>query len=128
MDKAKAAAIIQAQFDLQTRESYGSVTMPVNMALDLVVATWRAADAVFAQRMGAPPLEPFTLAAMALMHGAVTPSFATDPGIQAYFVRALFQITRNLDDMPLSPFDRDVIDATLTAASDLAPHWFPKER
>ncbi len=128
MNKAKAAAIIQAQFDRQTRESSGCETIPPTTAFDVVVATWRAADAVFAHRLGAPPLEPFTLAVMALMHGAVTPSFASDPGIQAYFIRALFQITRDLDDLPLSPFDRELIDATLTAASDLAPHWFPKER
>jgi hypothetical protein len=127
MDKAKAAAIIQEQFDRQARESFGNVTMPPTMALDLVVATWRCAGETFRRRHGALP-QPFTLAAMALMHGAVTPSFSTRPSVQAYFIRALFQMTRHLDDIPLSQIDRELIDATLKAASDLAPQWFPRKR
>ncbi len=64
---------------------------------------------------------------MALMYGAVTPEFSTDAGTQAYFVRALFQLTRNLDELNLPKVDRDLIDATLAAASDLAPQWFPRK-
>jgi len=127
MNKAKAASIIQEQFDRQARESFGNVAMPLTMAYDLVVATWRSAGPVFTRRHGTPP-EPFTLAAMALMHGAVTPEFSTSPSVQAYFIRALFQMTRNLDDVGLSKADRELVDATLKAASDLAPQWFPRRR
>ena len=127
MNKAKAAAIIQEQFDRQTRESFGNVEMPSTMAYDLVVATWRSAGETFMRRHGGSP-QPFTLAAMALLHGAVTPQFATDPSVQAYFIRALFQLTRCLNDIALAKVDRDLIDATLTAASDLAPQWFPRKR
>ncbi len=127
MNKAKAAAIIQEQFERQARESFGNVTVPATMAYDLVVATWREAGATFTRRHGTPP-QPFTLAAMSLMHGALTSDFSTSPSVQAYFVRALFQMTRNLDEMPLSRVDRELIDATLSAASDLAPHWFPRKR
>jgi hypothetical protein len=126
MNKAKSAAIIQEQFDRQARESFGNVTMPLTVALDLVVAAWRSAGDAFVRRHGAPP-HPFTLAAMALMHGAVTPAFATSTSIQAYFVRALFQMTRNIDEIPLPQVDRDLVDATITAASDLAPQWFPRK-
>jgi hypothetical protein len=127
MNKAKAAAIIQEQFDRQARESFGNVAMPPTMAYDLVVATWRSAGAIFTRRHGTPP-QPFTLAAMSLMHGGVTPEFSTSPSVQAYFIRALFHMTRNLDDIPLSKIDRELIDATLKAASDLAPQWFPRKR
>lgn len=127
MNKARAAALIQEQFDRQARESFGNVTPPTTVALDLVVATWRTAGAIFTRRHGAPP-QPLTLAAMALMHGAVTPEFATDPSTQAYFIRSLFQMTRNLDELNLSKWDRELIDATLDAASDLAPQWFPRKK
>ena len=126
MNKAKAAAIIQEQFDRQARESFGDVTMPKTMGLDLVVATWRSAGDLLTRRHVTNP-EPFTLAVMALMYGAVTPEFSTCAGIQAYFIRALFQLTRNLDDLNLPKVDRDLIDATLQAASDLAPQWFPRK-
>jgi hypothetical protein len=36
-------------------------------------------------------------------------------------------MTRKLDDIPLPRIDRDLIDATITAASDLAPQWFPRK-
>jgi hypothetical protein len=62
------------------------------------------------------------------MHGAVTPEFAAGASVQAYFIRALFQMTRNLDEMKLSKWDRELIDATLDAASDLAPQWFPRKK
>jgi len=127
MNKAKAAAIIQEQFDRQARESFGDISLPSSLATDLVIATSRAAGAIFARRHGASP-QPFTLATMALMHGAVTPEFATSPSIQAYFIRALFQMTRDLDAMKLPKIDREVVDATLDAASDLAPQWFPRKR
>jgi hypothetical protein len=127
MNKARAAALIQEQFDRQARESFGNVALSSTMALDLVVATWRTAGAIFTRRHGAPP-QPLTLAAMALMHGAVTPEFATDPSVQAYFIRSLFQMTRNLDELNLSKWDRELIDATLDAASDLAPQWFPRKK
>jgi len=127
MNKAKAAALIQEQFDRQARESFGNIAMPTTMAYDLVVATWRSAGEIFTRRHGSPP-QPYTLAAMALMHGAVTPEFSTSPSVQAYFIRALFQMTRNLDDIALSKADRELIDATLRAASDLAPQWFPRKR
>jgi hypothetical protein len=127
MNKAKAAALIQEQFDRQVRESFGDVTLPPTIALDLVVATWRTAGAVFSRRQGTPP-QPLTLAAMALMHGAVTPEFSKGTSVQAYFIRALFQMTRNLDELKLSKWDRELIDATLDAASDLAPHWFPRKK
>ncbi len=127
MNKAKAAALIQEQFDRQARESFGDITMPPTIALDLVVATWRSAGTVFMRRRDTPP-QPLTLAAMALMHGAVTPEFATNPSAQAYFIRALFQMTRNLDELKLSKWDRELIDATLDAASDLAPQWFPRKK
>jgi hypothetical protein len=127
MNKAKAAAIIQEQFDRQARESFGNVSMPATMALDLVVATWRSASAVFARYQDAP-LQPFTLAAMALMYGATTPEFSTSPSVQAYFIRALFQMTRSLEDLGLSKVDYDLVDATLQAASDLAPQWFPRRQ
>lgn len=127
MNKAKAAAIIQEQFDRQARESFGNVAMPTTMAYDLVVATWHSAGEIFTRRHGVPP-QPFTLAAMALMHGAVTPEFSTNPSVQAYFIRALFQMTRSLDDMALSKVDRELIGVTLHAASDLAPQWFPRKR
>jgi hypothetical protein len=127
MSKAKAAAIIQEQFDRQARESFGNVTLPKALAVDLVKATSRSAGAIFTRRHGVAP-QPFTLAAMALMHGATTPEFATSASVQAYFVRALFQISRDLDALKLDRIDRDVIDATLDAASDLAPHWFPRKR
>jgi len=65
---------------------------------------------------------------MALMHGAVTPEYSTSPSVQAYFIRALFQMTRNIEDVALSKADREIIDATLRAASDLAPQWFPRKR
>jgi len=126
MNKAKAAAIIQEQFDRQARESFGSVKMSPTVALDLVVMTWRSAGDAFARRHGTPP-QPFTLAAMALLHGAMTPAFATTTSVQAYFIRALFQMTRNLKEIPLPKIDRDLVDATLTAASDLAPQWFPRK-
>jgi hypothetical protein len=48
--------------------------------------------------------------------------------VQAYFVRALFQMTRNLDEQSLSRRDRELIDATLDAASELAPQWFPRKK
>jgi hypothetical protein len=127
MNKAKAAALIQEQFDRQARESFGNVSMPARMAYDLVVATWRSAGEIFTRRHGAPP-QPYTLAAMALMHGAVTPEYSTSPSVQAYFIRALFQMTRNIEDVALSKADREIIDATLRAASDLAPQWFPRKR
>jgi hypothetical protein len=127
MNKAKAAAIIQEQFDRQTRESFGNVELPGSLAVDLVRATSRSAGAIFTRRHGVAP-EPFTLAAMALMHGAMTPEFATSPPVQAYFVRALFQMSRDLDAIKLDKVNRDIIDATLDAASDLAPHWFPRKR
>jgi hypothetical protein len=127
MNKAKAAALIQEQFDRQARESFGNIALPPNIALDLVVATWRSAGAIFTRRHGNPP-QPLTLAAMALMHGAITPEFATGPSAQAYFIRALFQITRDLDELNLSKWDRELIDATLDAASDLAPQWFPRKK
>ncbi len=127
MNKAKAAALIQEQFDRQARESFGDTTMPPTIALDLVVATWRSAGAIFTRRRENPP-QPLTLATMALMHGAVTPEFATNPSAQAYFIRALFQMTRNLEELKLSKWDRELIDATLDAASDLAPHWFPRKK
>ena len=126
MNTAKAAALIQEQFDRQARESFGNVTMPLTVALDLVVAVWRSAGDSFTRRHGTPP-HPFTLAAMALLHGAVTPAFASSTSTQAYFVRALFQMTRNLDEVPLPKIDRDLVDATVTAASDLAPQWFPRK-
>ena len=127
MNKAKAAALIQEQFDRQARESFGNITMPPTIALDLVVATWRSAGAIFTRHHSNPP-QPVTLAAMALMHGAVTPEFVTNPSAQAYFIRALFQMTRTLDEMNLSKWDRELIDATLDAASDLAPQWFPRKK
>ena len=127
MNKAKAASLIQEQFDRQARESFGNVAMPATMAYDLVVATWRSAAEIFTRRHGSPP-QPYTLAAMALMHAAVTPEFSTSPSVQAYYVRALFQMTRNLDDVALSKADRELVDATLRAASDLAPQWFPRKR
>jgi hypothetical protein len=127
MNKAKAAALIQEQFDRQARESFGGVAPSPTVALDLVVATWRSAGAIFTRRNCHPP-QPLTLAAMALLHGAVTPQFATDPSVQAYFIRALFQMTRNLDELTLSKWDRELIDATLDAASDLAPQWFPRKK
>jgi len=127
MNKAKAAAIIQTQFDRQARESLGDVAPPRSLATDLVIAASRAAGAIFARRHGTSP-QPFTLAAMALMHGAVTPEFATSPSVQAYFVRTLFQMTRDLDAMRLPKIDRELVDATLDAASDLAPQWFPRKR
>ena len=127
MNKAKAAAIIQEQFDRQARESFGNVAMPPTMAFDLVVATWRSAGETFTRRHTVTP-QPFTLAAMALMHGAITPEFSTSSSVQAYFIRALFQMTRNLDDAALPQADRDLIAATLQAASDLAPQWFPRTR
>ena len=127
MNKAKAAALIQEQFDAQARESFGGVVVPPTTALDLVVAAWRTADAIFTRRHGSPP-QPLTLAATALMHGAVTPEFATGTSVQAYFIRALFQMTRNLDEMKLSKWDRELIDTTLDAASDLAPQWFPRKK
>lgn len=127
MNMAKAAAIIQEQFDRQARESFGNVAMPMTMAYDLVVATWRSAGAIFTRRHGAPP-QPFTLAVMSLMHGAVTPAFSTNPSIQAYFIRALFQLTRDTDEIALPEVDRELIDATRRAASDLAPQWFPRKR
>lgn len=127
MNKAKAAALIQQQFDRQARESFGCVSMPARVAYDLVVATWRSAGEIFTRRHGSPP-QPYTLAAMALMHGVVTPEFSTSPSVQAYFIRALFQMTRSLDDIALSKADRELIDATLRAASDLAPQWFARKR
>ena len=127
MNKAKAAALIQEQFDRQARESFGNVTLAPTIALDLVVATWRTAGAIFTQRHGTTP-QPLTLAAMALMHGVVTPEFSTGPSVQAYFIRALFQMTRNLDELSMSKWDRELIDATLDAASDLAPQWFPRKK
>ena len=127
MNKAKAAALIQEQFDRQARESFGDVTPAPTIALALVVTTWRTAGAIFTHRHGTPP-QPLTLAAMALMHGAVTPEFSTGPSVQAYFIRALFQMTRNLDELNLSTWDRELIDATLDAASDLAPQWFPRNK
>ena len=48
--------------------------------------------------------------------------------MQAYFIRSLFQMTRNLDELNLSKWDRELIDATLDAASDLAPQWFPRKK
>ncbi len=126
MNKAKAASIIQEQFDRQARESFGDVKMPKTMGLDLVVATWRSAGDLLTRRNVTNP-EPFTLAVMALMYGAVTPEFSTSAGTQAYFIRALFQLTRNLDDLNLPKVDRDLVDATLQAASDLAPQWFPRK-
>jgi hypothetical protein len=127
MNKAKAAALIQAQFDRHARESLGDVTMSPRIAYDLVVATWRCAGEIFTRRHGSPP-QPYTLAAMALMHGAVTPEFSTSPTVQAYFIRVLFQLTRDIDAIALSKADRELIDATLRAASDLAPQWFPRKR
>jgi hypothetical protein len=127
MSNAKAAAIIQEQFDRQARESFGNVTLPRSLAVDLVNATSRSAGAIFTRRHGVAP-QPFTLAAMALMHGAMTPDFATSSSVQAYYIRALFQMSRDLDTMQLDKINRDVIDATLDAASDLAPHWFPRKR
>ena len=127
MNKAKAAALIQEQLDRQVRESFGEVVLSPTIALDLVVATWRSAGAIFTRRHGDPP-QPLTLAAMALMHGAVTPEFATSTSVQAYFIRALFQMTRTLDELTLSRRDRELIVATLDAASDLAPHWFPRKK
>ena len=127
MNKAKAAALIQEQFDRQARESFCGVPPAPTIALDLVVATWRSAGAIFTRRHGKPP-QPLTLAAMALMHGAVTAEFSTSPSVQAYFIRSLFQMTRNLDELELSKWDRELIDATLDAASDLAPQWFPRKK
>ena len=127
MNKAKAAAIIQEQFDRQARESFGDISLQSSLATDLVIATSRSAGAIFTRRHGTSP-QPFTLAALALMHGAVTPEFATSPSIQAYFIRALFQMTRDLDAMKLPKIDREMVDATLDAASDLAPQWFPRKR
>lgn len=127
MDKAKAAALIQEQFDRQARESFGNLTLAPTIALDLVVATWRSAGVIFTRRHGNPP-QVLTLATMALMHGIVTPEFSTSTSVQACFIRALFQMTRNLDETPLSKWDRDLIDATLDAASDLAPQWFPRRK
>jgi hypothetical protein len=127
MSKAKAAAIIQEQFDRQARESFGNIELPRSLAADLVSATARSAGAIFTRRHGVTP-QPFTLAAMALMHGAMTPEFATSASVQAYFIRALFQMSRGLDQLKLDTIDREIIDATLDAASDLAPHWFPRKR
>jgi hypothetical protein len=127
MNKAKAAALIQEQFDRQARESFGGVVVSPKTALDLVVATWRTGGAIFTRRHGSPP-QPVTLAAMALMHGAITPEFSTSTSVQAYFIRALFQMTRSLDELKLSKWDRELIDATLDAASDLAPQWFPRKK
>jgi hypothetical protein len=126
MNMAKAAAIIQEQFDRQAHESFGDVVVPKTLALDLVITTWRSAGDAFTRRHGTNP-QPFTLAAMALVHGATSPAFATNASVQAYFVRALFQMTRDLDSLSLPALDRELIDRALDAASDLAPHWFPRK-
>jgi hypothetical protein len=127
MNMAKSAAIIQEQFDRQSRESFSEVVIPRTLALELVITTWRSAGDLLARRHGANP-QPFTLAAMALLHGATTSAFATTASVQAYFVRALFQLTRNLDELSLPALDRELIDRTLDAASDLAPQWFPRKK